>query len=316
MLVMRRFFACVLAIGGAAAFAGPAGAQPDPYAIFSRARSFWLGQRYPQLVAYDVAVAVTTAGKERTERYRCAYDAHTGAVRVDPVSDYELAHPVRPKGMNLDLFGIPVNKPLPHVDFLGVPHLAPAYSFGMAPFVPEPTPTPFNPAALVARVRRHFHDPNPRTATPSPNPPGDDLPEIASEFVSRHDYAITLVGIETIDGRTCYHLALRPTRDPHRFRLRDAWIDEHSFATWKLHEALNFVDGPGTSVAWTIHFAQIDGAQYIAEEDADAPVRAPGAIYQHAAVRFEQVRAVPRWPIRRPLVTGIASGERLDEPRD
>jgi hypothetical protein len=43
-----------------------------------------------------------------------------------------------------------------------------------------------------------------------------------------------------------------------------------------LRDVLNFVDGPGTSIPWTIDFADIGGARYIASEAADAtydPIR-------------------------------------------
>jgi hypothetical protein len=144
-------------------------AAPDPYQIFGNARAYWHEQRYPMLLDYAIAVDVTEGGNERVEHYRSEYDAVQGVVSVDPMSDYQLAHPVVPKGIDLGILGFRLNKPLPAVDWLGVPHLAPTYSFGMAPFVPAPTPTPFNSAALVDEIRKEFHDPNPR-ATPRPSP--------------------------------------------------------------------------------------------------------------------------------------------------
>jgi hypothetical protein len=281
---------------------GAAPASSDPYEIFARAKAFWLQQRYPPLIAYRVAVDVTEGGKERVEHYTSVYDAVDNKITVDPVSDYEREHPVRPSGIDFNLFGaIHLNKPLPPVDFLGVPHLAPNYSFGMAPFVPAPSPTPFNSMALVEEIRREFHDPNPR-ATPAPLPsPTPAIPEIANVVAFRRDYTIALVGTQTIDGHDCYHLQLQPNHDPGRYRLRQVWVDEKSYATWQLVEALNFQDGPGTTVPWTIHFANVDGAQYVREEDANAPVSTDGEIYTAAAVRFEDVRAVSRATIERPL---------------
>jgi len=285
-------------------------AAPDPYAIFGNARAYWQLQKYPMLLDYSVAVDVVEGSKERVERYTVEYDAVSGVPRVDPVSDYQLAHPVVAKGINLGILGFHVNKPVPPVDFLGVPFLAPNYSFGMAPFVPAPTPTPFNSAALVDEIRKEFHDPNPR-ATPTPSATPNGLQEIATVYAHSRDYTITLLGTETIDGHACYHLALQPTREPGRFRIRQAWIDEHTYATWQLQDALNFTNGAGTNVAWIIHFHAVGGAAYISEEDALAPMSTGGQIFTQTAVRFENLRAVDESTMRAPLVE---DGTLLQEP--
>ncbi|HTX04092.1 MAG TPA: hypothetical protein VMD07_10470 [Candidatus Acidoferrales bacterium] len=286
------------------------GAAPDPYTIFANARAYWLVQHYPMLLDYRVAVEVTEGGHVRVEHYSAEYNAVTGEIGVDPVSDYQIAHPVVPKGINVGLLGLALNKPLPPIDFMGVPHLAPTYSFGMAPFVPAPTPTPFNSAALVAEIRKEFHDPNPR-ATPTPSPTPNGLQEIATVYANNRDYMITLLGVETIEGHACYHLSLTPTHDPGRFRIRQAWIDEQTFAPWQLEDASNFTDGPGTKVAWMIHFADIDAAHYVSEEDALAPMSTGGEIYTKAAVRFEDVRAVDASTMSAPITAG---GTLLQEP--
>lgn len=286
---MRTAQGALLTLVAVVAVAAPrAAAAPDPYQIFGNARAYWHQQKYPALIDYEVAVDVVEGGNERVEHYASEYNAETNVVQVDPVSDYERAHPVYPKGINISII-VPLNKPLPPVDWLGVPYLAPTYSFGMAPFIPAPTPTPFNSAALVTEIRKEFHDPNPR-ATPSATPtPDAGLQEIATVYAHNRDYTITLLGTETIDGHPCYHLGLTPTRDPGQFRIRQAWIDEQTFATWQLQDALNFTSGPGTSVAWTIHFAQVDGAQYIREEDALGPMKRGGEIYTKASVWFENL---------------------------
>ena len=311
---MKLWFGVFLVLGVSAGFAAPrAVAAPDPYQIFANARAFWHQQRYPALIDYNVAVDITEGGNERVEHYASEYDAVSNVVTVDPVSDYERAHPVHPKGININILAIALNKPLPHIDFLGVPYLAPTYSFGMAPFIPAPTPTPFNSAALVAEIRREFHDPNPRaTAFPSASP-NSGLQEIATVYARNRDYTIVLLGTDTIDGHACYHLGLTPTRDPGRFRIRQAWIDEATYATWQLQDALNFTNGPGTMVAWTIHFAQIDGAQFVREEDALASMKTGGEIYTKADVRFENIVAVSTPSLRADIVDDVGSTP-LEEP--
>jgi hypothetical protein len=308
---MKIWLGVLATLAAFAALAAPrAIAAPDPYQIFGNARAYWQQQKYPMLLDYKIAVDVVEGGNERVEHYTSEYDAVAGNVYVDPVSDYEHEHPVVPKGINISIL-VPMNKPLPPVDWLGVPHLAPTYSFGMGPFVPAPTPTPFNSAALVDEIRKEFHDPNPR-ATPTATPTPNSLEEIATVYAHNRDYTIALLGTENIDGHPCYHLGLTPTRDPGKFRIRQAWIDEQSYATWQLQDASNFVSGAGTKVGWTIHFTQIDGAQYVREEDALASMATGGEIYTKASVRFENVLAVNAPSMRdQELEQG---GVVLDEP--
>ena len=309
-MTRKSFAAFGLGLIALATVVAPAHGAPDPYAIFANARAYWLQQRYPTMLDYRIAVDVTEGGNERVEHYTAEYNAVTGEVGVDPVSDYQLAHPVVPKGIDIGILAFALNKPLPPVDFMGVPHLAPTYSFGMAPFVPAPTPTPFNSAALVAEIRKEFHDPNPR-ATPTASPTPNGLQEIATVYAHNRDYTITLLGTEVVDGHACYHLSLTPTRDPGRFRIRQAWIDEQSFAPWQLEDALNFTNGPGTKVAWMIHFADVDAAHYVSEEDALAPMSTGGEIYTKAAVRFENIHPVDGSTMSDPIVEG---GTLLEEP--
>jgi hypothetical protein len=297
---MKTALGVLSVLAALATFAVPALGAPDPYDIFARSRAYWTQQHYPALIDYKVAVDVVEGGKERAEGYTSEYDAVNDSLQVDPYSDYELAHRVVAKGMNLELcykLGWSTggtggrcaagNKPLPQIDFMGVPHLAPNYSFGMAPFVPAPTPTPFESAALVDQIRSEFHDPNPRASAAQTSSSVTDLLEIAAVYAHNRDYTIVLLGTDTIDGHACYHLGLTPTREPNRFRIRQAWIDEQTYAPWQLQNALNFVAGPGTVIPWMIHFNDVDGAHYIREEDALSPMSVGGEIYTATSIRFE-----------------------------
>lgn len=276
----------------ALAAAPRAAAAPNPYDIYEGAEAFWLSQQYPPYLDYDVAVTVHEGGAVRTQRYASSYDATSGAIWVDPVSDYEEAHPHVPRGVNVSIVGFRIGKPEAPTDFIGVPILAPSYSFGMAPFVPaSPPDSQPEAAAIVAQVRREFHDPYPKGRRALASAPSA-LPEIAHAVVTERTYTIALVNEEIVDGHLCYHLALAPTRDPGRYRLRELWVDERTGATWKLREALNFVEGPGTTVSWTVRFADIGGAQYIADESADAAMHYRGLIYTSVAVAFESVHPV------------------------
>jgi len=167
----------------------------------------------------------------------------------------------------------------------------------MAPFVAAKPLYGLTPMQIVAEVRAAFHDPNPRAAVAaSPPPSNGGLHEIADIKVFKRDYTITFVGTDAVQGHACYHLALLPTRSPHDYRLRDIWIDRATGATRKLREAINFKNGPGTDVPWTITFARIDGAQYVARERADAPMSYRGLVYAHASVAFIGVAATTALP--------------------
>jgi len=257
-------------------------ATPDPYQLFSRARAYWDGQRYPQLVDYDTVVDVRDTRGERVERYASAYDARAGKVWVDPVSDYERAHPASGRGVGFNLSG--AAQPAPDQDFIGVPKLAPNYSFTIGRFVPFSSVQP--DADVVRQVRDEFHDPNPHPATAM----SSGLKEITAVVAYRHTYDIAYAGDEVVDGVDTYHLRLAPLHVDGRYRLRDLWIDRATYATVRARTVSNFVDGPGTGIPWTIDFSDVDGARYIASESADARYKYGGRSYDSVDIRFENIR--------------------------
>ncbi len=277
----------------------PASAQaavPDPYAIFSGARTYWLHQHYPAEVGYTITVDVLEGGKRKVEHYSSAFDAVANEIEVNPLSDYEIAHPASGRGVKLQFVvlipllppqGVTLSKPDPPLDFIGVPSLAPNYSFAIAPFVPSDD-RPKTSAEIVQEIRAKFHDLRP---TPKPSAATSDgtLPDIAVVSAVRHRYAITLVGIEQIGGASAYHLALKPLGDPHVYRLRDVWVDTTTYATRRLVNAGNFVDGPWPGLNWTVDFASVNGALYIADEHAAASVAFRGLRYLDTLVSFSDI---------------------------
>ncbi|MBV8490736.1 MAG: hypothetical protein JO199_09430 [Candidatus Eremiobacteraeota bacterium] len=263
----------------------------DPYQIFARTREYWVSQKYPARIAYDVVVRVDN-GTPRVERYRSGYDAVTGSIAFDAVSDYEVAHPYTPHGFNVFLPGVNLTKAELPEDFLGVPILAPNYAFGIAPTpLAQPAHAPSS-AELIREIREEFHDPDPRgSAAPSPEPNGE-LPEIATVISKARAYDISFDGTDRLDDGAAYHLEMHPLREPHRYRLRDLWVDPATYAPRKLVEALNFVNGPGTAVPWTVTFAQFGGCTYVATETAMGPMSYQRETYGKASVSIENVRAV------------------------
>jgi len=298
---VTRIAAVILAIACPVATAS---AQPltDPYQIFARARAYWLQQHYPPLLEYTVAVSVLEGGTIKAQRYWSAYDSVNREVAVDPISDYEKTHPTYASGgLNLIFFSHALSKPQPPTDYLGVPVLAPNYSFGMAD-IPATNPSAAtDPSELVREVRAEFHDPNPRGPSPEPGSAATAPPIIEKETIYSRAYRVTLIGVETTEGVPAYHLHLQALREPGRYRLQELWVDTRNLAPIELIERINFVDGPGTGVPWRVRFMLIAGALYIYDERALRPMRYGGLVYREAAVWFENVHAVDQLSRPAPL---------------
>lgn len=279
--------------------ASPQDATADPYQIFALAKSHWAAQVYPSKMEYTLAVSVIENGEVKTERYQSGFDAANGRILVNSVSDYEKEHAyVAPGGIG---FVSPFERfPLSNanVDYLGVPLLAPNFGFGLGTATRtvdgESTPTP---QEFVSQIRADFHDPAPnRNASPSPKPE-PTLREIAVVSTRTRVYDIALAGVESLNGFSAYHLVLKPVRDPYRYRLRELWIDTGNYAPLKLVEQLNFVNGPGTTVPWSVTFVQVGGATYIARESALDPMQLHKHRYSRAWIDFEHVRPVERFSL-------------------
>lgn len=248
---------------------------------------------------YTLAVSVVENGQLKTERYRSGFDATRGRILVNSVSDYEIAHAyVAPGGIS---FTSPFERfPLSNanVDYLGVPLLAPNFGFGLgiATRTADADSTP-TAKELVSEIRAQFHDPAPdRSASPSPNPEAT-LREITVVSTKTRVYEIALAGVEPYEGASAYHLVLKALRDPSRYRLRELWLDTRNYAPLKLVEQLNFVDGPGTTVPWSVTFVQKDGATYIDRESALSPMRLHKHRYSRAWIEFEDIRPVERFSL-------------------
>jgi hypothetical protein len=265
------------------------------------AQANWEARQYPRAVDYTVTVAVDDGGALRYNHYNSSYDAVANDVRVDPVSAEERAHPYVAKGINLRLqlnlcMGlcqllkpVPLNKPQQPPDYIGVPVLAPNYNFGIAPYI---LPQPRNDMKIVAQIRDEYRDPMPPEKARAAGG-NSELKVIGDVRAVSRTYVISYAGLETIDGTAAYHLALRPTHDPQRYRLRDLWVDTKTFATLQLVSAGNFMnDGAWAVVPWTVRYAQIGGANYIATERAGMPLHVAGLTYSGVTISFENIESV------------------------
>ncbi len=291
--------------------------EQDPYNIFARARAVWSAQHYPQYLSYTIAVHVTEHGVDKSKHYHLTYDAQNEAIDVNPVSDEEHAAPpvvtgfiwhLQPRRQGRVLFDKKVGNPGEAVDYLGVPKLAPTYSFGLKAHAG--TESGRDDDALIAQIRQEFNDPMPSAKDKELTSQGK-LKSIASVTSRARAYTIRLFGIEPVAGRDCYHLSLQPNGDPKQRRLREVWVDTQTFETHQLVNAGNFT---GSVVPWLVTFENINGATYIAQEVAQAPVGVGEHRYERASIAFESISATSR-PTR--MANGIfASKEIMTEPVD
>lgn len=288
---------------------------PDPYDIFARARERWARQSYPRYLSYAVVISGDSTAGRVTNTYASFADTRSGTINVRAVSAEEAAHPYVPHGTSVNvklkisytrhpkLFSAPgaegddgdihVSKNVrvtkrEQYDLLGIPLLSPTYSFGLLPQGAAPQ----NVQAMP--------------------PPG--LKTIASVTAVRRDYDIAYDGTDAVDGAACYHLALTPRRDPAHFRLRELWIDEQRYATRQARVQGNFTAGPGPTLMWLIHFADVGSVTYITREDAMQPLRYLGRTYSSVSVAFSMIQSAAAPDITWSLSMFKTSGDILEEP--
>lgn len=266
-------------------------AAADPYAIYERAREVWASRRYPSVVSYAVTVTAAKGGKQQQRHYHEYWSSASDRVYVrPPISDEQLVDPYRPSpGVNF--YGWNIGGPRKGTglrDLIGVPMLAPNYSFGISTYV---APSQRTPAQIVSEIRREYHDPAPQKISALEQKSG--LKTIALVTSSARAYRISLIGIEPQAHGRAYHLSLAPLRDPLKYRLRDLWVDTSTYQTERARIGANFTDTATQNTSWMVRFRQAGGATYIEREDAERPIAGyHGLMYSRYTVSFGTVAPV------------------------
>jgi hypothetical protein len=273
---------------------------PDANQIFARARTVWDTQAYPTRIDYVVTVRVAKDGVAVKSHYEAEYSPVSADLHVVATSDEQLAQAHVAEGINVRItrqsggkttMSIPVNAESP-ADYLGVPLLDPTYSFGLA------------------------HARGPAAAEELEAPPAAGEPGVIGSVVARaRTYDVTYVGLEDYPLGRAHHLALRPLRDPSRYRLRELWVDARNFATVKAITEGNFADGPGTRVTWTTTFQTVDGTLYIDTEKANAPLRYGAQRFDEASISFEAIAPHHGMPAPKFLFSQLPVRNALTEPK-
>jgi hypothetical protein len=275
-----------------------AGAMPAPAAspdaraeqIFAATRAAFIARQYPSEISYGVRISGLENGAWQGLTYR-TFERWPGArVVARTISDEETADPRRPAGVNILFFTLGADKETK--DVLGTPRLAATYAFGLAPRTAA--------APLPGDV-----------ATPAPNA----LPVIGSVSAVRRNYDVRLAGEETIDGRACWHLTLKPLGNPGTYRVRDLYVDEATNQTVRLKTDGNFTLHATGSGLWTVDYALIDGSWYISDEQSDGPVENDAGHFDRVDVKFVDIKP----DVRENLDFGIGGDSDVpvvEEPND
>lgn len=255
-------------------------ADPAGSAVFDRAKTLWAMMKYPEVTEYVVAVTVTSAGNVRTDRYTGEVKSTSGEFRVNKFSDYEIAHPHVPHGINFvagfsagmrygpqTVDGIVLNPPAA-VERFAVPEISPLYSFGIRSCS----------SRTANRVR------------------ADDNVKVIGSIATNADrrYRVTIVGDESVDGQETTHLALIAVSEPKSNRLRDVWVAKATGAVVQARTDGNFSGKSASGTPWLVHFVTTDGATYIESEATEAPLKWGRARLDSVRIVFEHVQAAPR----------------------
>jgi hypothetical protein len=114
--------------------------------------------------------------------------------------------------------------------------------------------------------RRAGEAPSAYESASTPAPTASDAPPVIGRVVATtRDYDPTLVGTETLDGATVYHLTLRPRFDPQHHPIRELYVDTTSFEPRRIAIEVWAAVGPVRSRPTVIaDFAPVDGIWLIA----------------------------------------------------
>jgi hypothetical protein len=278
----RVVVAMLLAAGclGVSPATDPAASPPDPNAIFDNARKAWGAGAYPRYAQYVAVVSFHNGKRFVRQSWETSEDIRQGTVYSRRFSREEIAHPFTPHGINISIPFLGNLSPQPLGDPIGQVAFAIDQDYGLAP------------------GQRHFTS---VTSSSAIDAQRSALPVIGRTGTVTHDYEVRLIETAVDEQGPEYHLALKPLRDPARYRLRELWIDGN---TWLPEEAV--VEGIGnrpplTKVPWRIEFRQTEGGTYIATETALATVDyGKAGMLPDVRIAFAEVRLSSR-----PLSTGF-----------
>ncbi len=272
--------------------APPAASSPSTptaaEALFAAARRARSESAYAHYAVYATVVTFRHDGHQIVSTWDTVEDLRRRIVHAHALAREEAAHPHVPHGTNFGVGGFgpagilppgvmpPKGKtinPEPTNDPIGQLSLAVDQDFGLALTAPPITATA-NMSDVASAVTT--------------------LPKIGRTGTVARTYDVTDLGDVSENGVALHHLGLRPLRDPHRYRLRELWLDAKSSLPVRAVVAGIGNHWPLDAIDWRVDFKQLEGGTYIARETALAPVPSDGGRLDDVTVTFAELHATNR----------------------
>ncbi len=269
----------------------PAAASTTPpaadslYAAARRARS---ESAYAHYAVYATVLTFRHNGHRVVSTWDTVEDLRRRLVHAHALNREEAGHPHVPHGTNFGIGGVgpsgilppgvmpsrgKTTNPEPTSDPIGQLSFAVDQDFGLALTAP-----PIGATADMSEVAASV----------------TTLPKIGRTGTVARTYDITDLGDVAENGVALHHLGLRPLRDPHRYRLRELWLDAKSSLPVRAVVAGIGKGGPLASIDWRVEFKQLEGGTYIARETALTPLDTDGGRLDDVTITFAELRATNR----------------------
>ena len=259
-----------------AEFAAPTAADR----LFDAARAARSQASYPHYAVYATVLRFRSGGHAVTSTWDTIEDVRRRVVHSQSLRREEAANPHVPHGIN---FGIAAGP--------GGPGAEPEKGEVLNP---ERDDDPIG--QLTFAVDQDFG----LALSATPITASRDMGDVANAQVPLfrigrtgtvvRTYEVTDLGDVAENGTTMHHLALRPLRDPQRYRLRELWSDAKTSVPVRAVVAGVGNHGPLDDVRWRVDFAQVDGGTYVTRETALEALDSGAGRLDDATISFEDLR--------------------------
>jgi hypothetical protein len=260
----------------------------DADAMFAAARRARSESAYGHYAVYATVLTFRHNGHQVVSSWDTVEDLRRRLVHAHALAREEAAHPHVPHGTNFGVGGVGPSGILP-------PGVMPPTGKTANP---EPTNDPIG--QLTFAVDQDFG----LSLTAPPIVATANMSEVASAVTTlqkigrtgtvARTYDVTDMGDVIENGLALHHLGLRPLRDPHRYRLRELWLDAKTSLPLRAIVAGIGNRWPLDAVDWRVEFKQLEGGTYIARETALTPLNTDGGRLDDVTITFAELRATNR----------------------
>lgn len=287
--------------------ASPSAASPPALtaadALFAAARRARSESAYAHYAVYATVVSFRHGDRRVVATWDTVEDLRRRVVHAHSLRREEAANPHVPHGTNFGvaagpagpIYGIPPKGQIvshePTVDPIGQLSFAVDQDFGLALTAP-----PITASADMSQVA---------SATST-------LPVIGRTGTVARTYDVTDLGDVAENGVTLHHLGLRPLRDPHRYRLRELWLDAKTALPVRAVVAGVGNNWPLDAISWRVDFKQLEGGTYVARETALSPLDTDGGRLDDVTITFAELRPTNRLTPEESL--GLSSSTGTTDP--